>query len=881
MTPERWREISRIFHNVRERPASERAEFLAGACAGNEELRAEVESLLAQDLPLAKALNAPLWEHPTATSVPAGLQLGPYRVESRIGAGGMGEVYRGIDTRLDRPVAIKILRDEFGARFAQEARAISALNHPHVCVLFDVGPNYLVMELVEGQTLAERLKNGPLPASEAITYGAQVAEALAAAHAKGIVHRDLKPANLMLTQFGIKVLDFGLARRDADETRTATGLIAGTPAYLAPELWEGKPADARSDLWALGLVLHEMAYGQRPPASGAAPAVKGVPPGLHAVIQRLLERNPDSRFQTAEEVARRLRELQRPATHVRKSWAAAGVLALLAAMAFWIAGARRNPAGGPRFARLTDFPDAVHSPALSIDGKMLTFVRGPVGFLSGVGQVYVKGLPNGAPVALTHDGEVKLGPSFSPDGSRVVYTALNRDWSSWSVPVSGGEPAPLMANASGLRWIAPGQLLFSQMEAGFQMGVVTATESRAAARTVYLPESTNGMAHFSAISPDRKSVLVVEMLDAVWQPCRLVPFDGSSRGRAVGPQGALCTAAAWSPDGNWMYFAAEVNGESHLWRQRYPDGEPRQLTAGVDQEWGVAVDPDGRSAITSVGSSQSTVWYHDDGGDRPISVEGYAYRPFVASTNLVVYLVRKAVHGAIWSGEIWSADLLSARTERLLPEFLVQYFHVSPDSQTIVFDSFDRTGRSKIWTAPISRSQPPRQLSPEGETNDQHPLIGASGAIYFMSVNGDRRILSRMEGDGSGRREIRAIPNGYLVNLSPDERWAAVWTSGGVTLYSLDSDAPRQLCGCAAGPIFQDSPRVSWTGDGKYLVLNRGGSMSGMGIEAVPWQAGTDLHTTAGALKIHETSVAPGHTIGSYAFARMTEHSNLYRLSLK
>ena len=192
-----------------------------------------------------------------------GQLLGPYRVLARLGEGGMGEVYRAIDTRLDRAVAIKTTRDQFSDRFEREARAISSLNHPNICTLYDVGPNYLVMELVDGDTIAARLGSGPIPVETALLYASQIVAALSEAHARGIVHRDLKPANIMIAKSGIKVLDFGLAKSEQDQTMTASRMVMGTPAYMAPEQRAGKPADSRSDIYSFGCVLYEMLTGSR------------------------------------------------------------------------------------------------------------------------------------------------------------------------------------------------------------------------------------------------------------------------------------------------------------------------------------------------------------------------------------------------------------------------------------------------------------------------------------------------------------------------------------------------------------------------------------------------------------------------------------------
>ena len=336
MVPQRWREIEDLYHAALDREPAARAVLLEGADA---ELRREVESLLAQSPSKTGILDRPPLAGATgitavgSTAVLApGTQLGPYKVEAPIGKGGMGEVYRARDTRLGRPVAIKVVgaeraqRPDFRTRFQREAQATAALNHPHICALYDVGEHegasYLVMEYVEGQTLESRLREGPLPLDQLLHRAAEVSQALAAAHGRGIIHRDLKPANLMLTPAGVKVLDFGLAKFTGPEASamdaTAAHTILGTPAYMSPEQTRGEELDPRSDLFSFGCVLYEAATGVRPfrgsslpdilreVVSGHPPAPSSLrpelPPGWDSILTRTMAKDRDRRYQSAADL---------------------------------------------------------------------------------------------------------------------------------------------------------------------------------------------------------------------------------------------------------------------------------------------------------------------------------------------------------------------------------------------------------------------------------------------------------------------------------------------------------------------------------------------------------------------------------------------------
>ncbi|MGH9629484.1 MAG: winged helix-turn-helix domain-containing protein, partial [Bryobacteraceae bacterium] len=385
----------------------------------------------------------------------------------------------------------------------------------------------------------------------------------------------------------------------------------------------------------------------------------------------------------------------------------------------------------PAWEQITNFPDSAVSPALSPDGRMLAFIRSSEWFLT-PDPIYIKMLPDGEPVQLTNDPRWKYGLSFSPDSSQIAYTVSERGplgWKTYTMSVLGGEPKLLLPNSSGVTWLGRGRLLFSEIRAGEHMGLVTATASRSEYRKIYFPKNERGMVHLAYPSPDRRWALALEM-DPVWHPCRLLPLDGSSEGWEVGPRGK-CTSAAWSPDGKWMYFGVEVQGKHHLWRQRFMNGKPEQLTFGATEEDGVAVAPDGRSLITSVGLEHSVLWIHDQQGDRPISSEGYVVsRPgwstsvkFSPDGKYLFYLMRRQSTES--PSELWRTDLESGTTERILPEFSVIGYDIAPPGQQIVFSTKASGDGAEIWFAWLDGSSPPKRIgSTYGPTEYAGPYFG-------------------------------------------------------------------------------------------------------------------------------------------------------------
>jgi Tol biopolymer transport system component len=540
---------------------------------------------------------------------------------------------------------------------------------------------------------------------------------------------------------------------------------------------------------------------------------------------------------------------------------------------------------------------------------MLAFIRGESTFV-GPGQIYVKILPDGEPLQLTHDALAKMSPKFSPDGARIAYTTEDGSgWNTWIVPVLGGQPRLFLANAEGLTWIAAeaGQprILFSEMTGrGQQMGIVTSTESRTEHRTVYMPPEESGMAHRSYLSPDGRQVLVVEMKFSRWLPCRLVPFDGSTAGKPVGPAPAQCTDAAWSRDGKWMYFSANSGNGYHTWRQRFPDGKPEQVTSGATEEEGIEFAPDGRSFVTSIGTSQSTLWIHDSRGDRQITSEGFAIFPSLSpDARRLYYLLRAGGGMSIVSGEFWVADLESGQRQRLLPDFLMRHYTISADGERVVFVAAADAGRSPVWLAALNRRSSPRQVT-AGDA--RKAFFGPGGDVLFLGQEKGDNHLFRVQADGSESPRLMATPrfrgermflaaNGlsvssdgnWVVEASPTEDLPAA-----VVVYPTDGGPPTLICEtCARYNSFERGPQppfVSWSPDGRFFYLNFQGS-----IYAIPLRPGQALPPlpASGFRSMEEVTALPGAQLiteeafpglnpSVYAFTKFAIQRNIYRVAV-
>jgi len=892
-----------------------------------------------------------------------GQTFGRYRIDEQIGAGGMGVVYRAYDQKLQRSLAIKVLapgtldNDEARKRFRNEARVLSRLNHPAIQTIHDFdtidGHDLLISEFIPGVSLDDRVARGPLPEDEVVRLGIQLAQGLAIAHAAGVLHRDLKPANLRLTPDGVlKILDFGLATLSREALLSisttmsmpdASNSIAGTLPYMPPEQLLGHTVDERSDIYATGCVLYELASGRRPfdekIAARLTNAILHEPPPplrernnklsveFERITLRCLEKDPDLRYQSARDLAADLKRLsagssaavaavsQAPKRSRQKTIALTAAIigvAVLAAIAVVVLAPRRDAAAGAslRWEQITSFIDSAMFPALSPDGKMVAFIRGPgrIGGSAPPGEIWIKTLPDGDAVQLTNTGRSKATLAFSRDGTRLYFTQVDGrfQWNTYQVTLLGRqEPRLVIPNATGLSAIGDDRVLFSEMKEGIHMALVTSNLSRTDKRDLYVPpDTTNGMVHRSAVSPDGKWVLAAEMDSRWWVRCRLLPFDGSSPGREVGPQGS-CTAADWSPDGMWMYFTVdEASTGFHVWRQRFPDGTPEQLTPrGASEEEGLAISPDGKFLVTAAGGQEASIWLHDVHGDRQITSEGFAFLPTVSPDGKRVYYLRRTAGSrSFLSGELYAADATTGRSERLLPGMILSHYALSHDGAKLAVVPEVGGDKVGVWVADTSGVEPPRRISP----NRAHRVaFGAPGEVLYESGESDR-FLMRIGVDGSGER--RAHPDGImqLMSASPDGKWAIVGIAemgrhgAGTTLmkvFPLDGGAPTTICdnciiGFGSARMFSSFATFSHDGKWIYIPLRYFNSGSTKTL-ALPVRAGAipaaeirglatdeEFARIPGARLLNENDIAPGGDPSTYGFARASTRTNLFRIFL-
>ncbi len=729
MQPERWRRVEELYHAARGHRLVSRGTFLAAACAGDDDLRRQVQVLLDQDSEREGILDRDadeLLRSTFDTVLLPGAQFGPYRVEAPLGKGGMGEVFRAVDTRLNRPVALKICSGVFGARFEREAHAIAALNHPYVCTLYDVGPNYLVMELVEGETLSDRLARDPLPVDLLMKYAIQVADALAAAHARGIIHRDLKPGNIMVTGSGVKVLDFGLAKLSEPQAggtqSTESGVILGTAAYMSPEQAEGHKADERSDIFSFGVVLYETATCRQPFAADSrlstltrivhedpAPPIQlspSIPAELNEIILRCLRKNPARRYQVMADVKLALEEISndrfRPAPGprvLRRKWMWATAAVLVCALGYlgWQQWGGVFSSEPLQAVALTTFPGAELFPSFSPDGNYVTFSwNGPNQDNPDIYVQMIRG--TGSPHRLTTDPANDYNPVWSADGRWVAFL---RTKTQALIP---GHGAP---GRNEVRLIPP--------LGGTDLLIAETLVRQDGVEPPRL-----------AWCPDGKCLIVTDSPgegkpDALF----LVSVETGEKKQVTYPQ--LPVAGDSSPavarDGHSMVFRRNISyyvGELYwtaLGDGFVPKDQPKRLTHYMQNALSPAWTPDGKENLFS---SRSSLWRMPAQGGRPAKRLPFAGQdgtmPAISARHLggksrLVY-VRDLIDVNVWRFErsgstgAWETRLdssLSSSKWDSNPRF-------SPDGRKIAFQSA-RSGTFEIWVASADGSNTYRLTS--------------------------------------------------------------------------------------------------------------------------------------------------------------------------
>jgi Tol biopolymer transport system component len=804
-------------------------------------------------------------------SLSAGSRLGPYEIVAPIGAGGMGEVYRARDARLHREVAVKVLPGSFSQdpdrlrRFEQEARAASALNHPGILTIHDFGEHegspYVVSELLEGENLRERTAGAPLSVRKALDYAAQIARGLAAAHERGIVHRDLKPENLFVTRDGrVKILDFGLAKLTEPERTgmplteapteargTEPGVVMGTLGYMSPEQVRGQPADHRSDIFSFGAVLYEMLSGKRAFAGGSAAdtmsailredppelrtAEPSLSPALDRIVRRCLEKEPQHRFHSADDLAFALESVtgmsgalarppeipaaavpagkRRPA--LVRTGAAALLVVALAAAAVWLAGYRlirsradgRAATGaiaGATFQPLTTQSGVELFPAISPDGKTVVYV----GYSSGNADLYLQRVDGRNAINLTRDTpEDDIQPAFSPDGSQIAFRSERGGGGIFLMGATGESVRRLTDSGFNPAWSPDGKEI-AVADEGIQTPLSRNVKSRlwavdvaTGAKRIVTPgnavqSSWSGDAVQPSWSPHGYRIAYWGHRPGhhrdIWT-VPAVPVAGAKPGEGevtVTADPAVDWNPVWSPDGTWLYFSSDRNGTMNLWRVAIDEktgrilGKPEPVTAPSRWVGHMSIAADGRRMVYA-------------SADETSIVESVPFDP---------------VGGRV-TGE--PAPILAG-------SLLVREIGISPDGKWISFSS--RGTREDIFVASADGSSL-RQL-----TSDAFRERGAD-----WSADGKRIVFYC---DRTGRWEFWSVnPDGsaltQLTRGSVDP-WSARWSPDGARLafpdgYNsyvlplgrpLGTEKPQPL------PRFDDSGDAfavaSWSSDGSALA---------------------------------------------------------------
>jgi eukaryotic-like serine/threonine-protein kinase len=749
-------------------------------------------------------------------SLSVGMRLGPYEIQSAIGAGGMGEVYKARDTRLDRSVAVKVLPAGVASdpdrhrRFEQEARTVAALNHTHICTLYDIGhegnTDFLVMELLDGETLAQRLRAGPLPIAQALDLGAQIADALAAAHRRHVVHRDLKPANIMLVKAGaalhVKLLDFGLAKLTTpaeesvstsslptQEALTAPGAVAGTVPYMAPEQLEGKEADARADLFAFGCVLYEMLTGRRafvgqtkarviaailtsepPSVSTLRPLT---PPALDRLVNRCLGKDPEARWQDAADVAEELRGIltdsavsrstnvsaapRRSGRHVTGAMVVVSLLVLIVAVAaFLVANSieRRGPFAGVAARQLTS-GIAEGDPAVSPDGSLVAYSAEE----DGSHHIWVADTRTGATLQLTRGEGDDRYPCWTPDQASVLFSSDRDGGGVFTVSRLGSDAPRLVVPNAAEPAVSPdgSRIAFTRRPSagGNQRIFLVGFGDARQARQVTFDRDGLWDHLRPAWSKDSRGIVYRAQM-SLWR----VDVDRKGATRLT-RESQYCDRPVWAPDGS-IYYGSKIGGTYGLWR--LPSGrEPGERVTPGAGERDPSLSSDGQVLAYATVTQDFNLVLHEmqSGLEERFGGVRVEYLPAFSSDGSEIFFVGDL--DATSGDQIWAVKVAGGKfsgTPRRLtdPPGFVSHPDCSPDGKWLLYYRIIGDQRN-VWVVATSGG-PPIQV-----TNGTAPDTTAA-----WDPDG-RRIAFTSERDGRSR--IWVVPFSSGAPVGPAVRLTA------------------------------------------------------------------------------------------------------------